>query len=338
MYGKYIKFVYLLFPDVQCLERSSHVREVTQQHRIPRPFFILEKLEPSLETVMNANKNAYMGVGTAVYLTIGCIKSMNTQFYALRLLHMKGICHRNVQPAHFALRLPPEGMLKRSADTMAGKDSTSVDDLVSCIYMLTKFILGYVPWHLETEKQAIINCKKNVESWDYVEDELHNKLLVNNNKIYAILKRSNGFTIPVDYEDLYAQLLHNVSNFPIDHSLFGFSNNLLEEYDNISAEKFRYERNNYEYHLPRRNKKSNAFKTKSANHSSNKSERRTGRAKSRVKIPIPSVTVNKKSVPMHRRKYNTREFQNRKQTTQIATDFIRLFIQHGDYKDEQDAF
>ncbi|KHJ93325.1 hypothetical protein OESDEN_06765, partial [Oesophagostomum dentatum] len=85
-------------------ESTGKHKDIIETPKIPRPYFIMESLEPSVETLFKSNKNIFLPVNTSVYVTIGCVK-------ALRLLHMKGFAHRNVQPAYFALRLPCGGLL-----------------------------------------------------------------------------------------------------------------------------------------------------------------------------------------------------------------------------------
>ncbi|KIH65764.1 hypothetical protein ANCDUO_03912 [Ancylostoma duodenale] len=202
-------------------ETSGKHHDMVETPKVPRPYFIIESLEPSVETLLKSNKTTFLPVNTSIYITIGCIK-------ALRLLHMKGFAHRNVQPAYFALRLPRGGLLSRkeselsdlvaitdlstcrkfrvnlvkgrnnltyvgnwkygSVETMSGKEPLAVDDLISCLYMLTEFVLGSIPWSQLTEKQAIINEKKKVEEWDRVEDEKRNALLINYRNLYEWLR------------------------------------------------------------------------------------------------------------------------------------------------------
>ncbi|KAK6742247.1 hypothetical protein RB195_009860 [Necator americanus] len=254
------------------LETSTKQRDIVETPKIPRLYFITESLEPSVETILKSNKTPFLPVYTSVYIIIGCIK-------ALRLLHMQGFAHRNVQPAYFSLRLPCGGLLSRkeseiadlvaitelssckkyrvnltrgrncpsyvgnwkygSTETMTGKDPTATDDIISCIYMLTEFVLGSIPWATETEKQAIISHKKQVERWDRVEDEKHNVLLINYHKLYEWLRKQPPLET-IDYEAFYEELLKTPetgNQAGGDQSLFGFSNPLNDVYEHGFAEK-----------------------------------------------------------------------------------------------------
>ncbi|EYC17027.1 hypothetical protein Y032_0032g2625 [Ancylostoma ceylanicum] len=124
---------------------------------------------------------------------------------------------------------------------MSGKCPTAFDDIVSCLYMLTEFVLGYIPWSSHTEKQAIINEKKKVEEWDRVEDGKRNTLLINYRNLYEWL-RNQHILHTIDYEAFYEELLKTPdSGGPpdraADQSLFGFSNPLNDVYDHGFAEK-----------------------------------------------------------------------------------------------------
>ncbi|VDM58578.1 unnamed protein product [Angiostrongylus costaricensis] len=193
--------------------------DIIERPQIPRPYFILEMVGPTVETFFKSDRNKHLPVHTSLFLTIGCIQ-------ALRLLHLKGFAHRNVQPAYFSIRLPRGILIRRecelcdlvaitelwtcrkyrahlarlrtgltyvgnwkygSVETLSGKAPTAVDDLISCIYMMTEFVLGNVPWHTQIEKQRIINTKKEVERWKNVEDAQHNTLLTNYCKLYEWL-------------------------------------------------------------------------------------------------------------------------------------------------------
>ncbi|RCN42077.1 hypothetical protein ANCCAN_11947 [Ancylostoma caninum] len=110
---------------------------------------------------------------------------------------------------------------------MSGKEPLAIDDLISCLYMLTEFVLGSIPWSQQTEKQAIINEKKKVEEWDRVEDEKRNVLLNNYRNLYEWLRNQQNLLHTIDYEAFYEELLKTPdSSAPEgskDQSLFGFS-------------------------------------------------------------------------------------------------------------------
>ncbi|CAJ0597609.1 unnamed protein product [Cylicocyclus nassatus] len=244
--------------------------DMVETPKVPRPYFIMEYIEPSIETLFKSNKNTFLPIHTSVYVTIGCIK-------ALRLLHLKGFAHRNVQPAYFSLRLPCGGLLSRkeselsdliaitdfstcrrfranfskrnpliyignwkygSADTMSGKDPTAIDDIISCLYMLAEFVLGCIPWAKETSKQGIIDYKRQVEQWERVLDETHSTLLVKYGKLYEWLRDQPPLQT-IDYEAFYELLLKTPGGISGDQSLFGFSNPLLDVYEHGFAAKGR---------------------------------------------------------------------------------------------------
>ncbi|KAK6049218.1 hypothetical protein COOONC_13276 [Cooperia oncophora] len=87
-------------------DNSARRHDIAEAAKVPRPYFILESFEPSLETLFKSNRTKSLSVHVSVFVTIGCIK-------ALRLLHMKGFAHRNVQPAYFSIRFPCGGLLCR---------------------------------------------------------------------------------------------------------------------------------------------------------------------------------------------------------------------------------
>ncbi|KAL6726364.1 hypothetical protein Aduo_008343 [Ancylostoma duodenale] len=124
---------------------------------------------------------------------------------------------------------------------MSGKEPLAVDDLISCLYMLTEFVLGSIPWSHLTEKQAIINEKKKVEEWDRVEDEKRNALLINYRNLYEWLRNQPNLLHTIDYEAFYEELLKTPESSALegakDQSLFGFSNPLNDVYDHGFAEK-----------------------------------------------------------------------------------------------------
>ncbi|KHJ93324.1 hypothetical protein OESDEN_06764, partial [Oesophagostomum dentatum] len=125
----------------------------------------------------------------------------------------------------------------RSIETLSGKEPTAVDDLISCIYMLTEFVLGYVPWSKAKEKQAIIDWKKQVERWDRVEDDESRVLLNNYSRIFEWLREQPSL-YTIDYEALYELLLRSPEpGSAADQSLFGFSNPLNDVYEHGFAEK-----------------------------------------------------------------------------------------------------
>ncbi|KJH48996.1 hypothetical protein DICVIV_04895 [Dictyocaulus viviparus] len=254
-------------------DSTNRTRDIVEIPKVPRPYFIFETLEPSIETLFKSNRTKQFPVHTSIFITIGCIK-------ALRLLHMKGFAHRNVQPAYFSLRLPRRGLLVRreselcdlvaitelwtcrkyrahlgrtrtglsyvgnwkygSIETLTGKEPRAVDDLISCIYILTEFVLGQVPWHTQTEKQAIINSKKELETSERLEDAHNNVLLINYRKLYEWLRSQSPFRT-INYEAFYEEILKlpdvvNTSGAP-EPSLFGFSNPLNITYEHGFVEK-----------------------------------------------------------------------------------------------------
>ncbi|WKY04727.1 hypothetical protein Q1695_005607 [Nippostrongylus brasiliensis] len=251
----------------------SKQKDKAEASQIPRPFFIIESFEPTLECLFKSNRNKSLSVHISVFAVVGCIK-------ALRLLHMKGFVHRNVQPAYFSIRFPCSGLLSRkeselcdlvaitelwscrryrvniprsrttlsyvgnwkygSIETLTGKAPTVADDLISCIYMLTEFALGQIPWHECTEKQAILNKKKETEALDRLEDEKKVPLLNGYKKIYSWIKSQPPLQT-VEYEALYEELLRMIdANAPPnanDQSMFGFSNPLVDAYEHGFVEK-----------------------------------------------------------------------------------------------------
>ncbi|KAK6015411.1 hypothetical protein OSTOST_19163 [Ostertagia ostertagi] len=253
-------------------DTSVKRHDIAETSKVPRPYFILESFEPSLETLFKSNRSKSLSVHVSVFVTIGCIK-------ALRLLHMKGFAHRNVQPAYFSIRFPCGGLLSRkeselcdlvavtelwcckkyrsniprtracltyvgnwkygSPETLSGKEPTAIDDIVSCLYIMTEFALGQIPWHKETDKQAIINNKRQVECWARVEDEKGNALLNHYSKIFEWL-RQQPLVQTINYEALYEEILRmpeSGATNPGEQSLFGFSNPLLDAYDHGFTEK-----------------------------------------------------------------------------------------------------
>ncbi|XGW29618.1 hypothetical protein V3C99_009010, partial [Haemonchus contortus] len=253
--------------------------DITEKPAVPRPYFILESFEPSLETLFKSNRMKSLSVNVSVFVTIGCIK-------ALRLLHMKGFAHRNVQPAYFSIRLPCGGLLNRkeselcdlvaitelwccrkyraniprtrtslsylgnwkygSTETLIGKEPTAVDDVISCIYIMTEFVLGQIPWAKENGKEAIVKSKKTVERMVCVEDEKGNTLLNNYSKIFEWLKQQPHMQT-LNYESLYEEILRMIpetAGQAGEQSLFGFSNPLLDAYDHGFVEKKAKDRKN----------------------------------------------------------------------------------------------
>ncbi|KAL6726365.1 hypothetical protein Aduo_008344 [Ancylostoma duodenale] len=114
-------------------ETSGKHHDMVETPKVPRPYFIIESLEPSVETLLKSNKTTFLPVNTSIYITIGCIK-------ALRLLHMKGFAHRNVQPAYFALRLPRGGLLSRKESELS--DLVAITDLSTCRKFRVNLVKG----------------------------------------------------------------------------------------------------------------------------------------------------------------------------------------------------
>ncbi|KAK5973236.1 Protein kinase domain-containing protein [Trichostrongylus colubriformis] len=253
-------------------DNSARRHDTAEKPSVPRPYFILESFEPSLETLFKSNRNKSLSVNVSVFVTIGCMK-------ALRLLHMKGFAHRNVQPAYFSIRFPCGGLLVRkeselcdlvaitelwccrkfraniprsraslcylgnwkygSVETLNGKEPTAIDDLISCIYIMTEFVLGQIPWHKEQTKQAIINMKHAVEGRARIEDQKGTTLLNHYSKIFEWL-RQQPLLQTINYEALYEEILKmpdTGQTNPAEQSLFGFSNPLLDAYDHGFTEK-----------------------------------------------------------------------------------------------------
>ncbi|KAK6049219.1 hypothetical protein COOONC_13277, partial [Cooperia oncophora] len=150
-----------------------------------------------------------------------------------------------------------------STETLTGKEATAIDDIISCIYIMTEFALGQIPWHKETEKQ----------------DEKGSVLLNHYSKLFEWLKQQ-PLVQTINYEALYEEILRmpdqSGQTNPGEQSLFGFSNPLLDAYDHGFTEK--------------KTNKDNKLKDKEG---SGKKRRKTGNTSS-VQNPPKSKMSNEK--------------------------------------------
>lgn len=61
------------------LSDSSKVRDHVEVPSVPRPYFILESVEPSLETLFKSNRNKSLPLHVSVFAAIGCVKVSDTE-------------------------------------------------------------------------------------------------------------------------------------------------------------------------------------------------------------------------------------------------------------------
>ncbi|CAJ0572547.1 unnamed protein product, partial [Mesorhabditis spiculigera] len=185
-------------------------RFVTVQMDVPRPWFIMERLDPTLDHVIKAHPNNLVSLATACYMTIGMLK-------ALRLLHEAGYCHRRVSPQAFGLRLPLHQMLNRneaelsnyvvltdlgvarkyqelpprrlppftgtikysSPNAMEMNEQTAVDDVISVFYILRQMVTTTLPWvnqlNLTHTRDEVIKLKRMSHADQTLQRELTNE-------------------------------------------------------------------------------------------------------------------------------------------------------------------
>ncbi|EFO21739.2 hypothetical protein LOAG_06749 [Loa loa] len=161
----------------------------------PRPYFLQEKIQPTLEEVFRMTQFGVLNIGTARDVIIGCIK-------ALRLIHQIGYVHRSVAPYNFAIRLeafskmilqndlceqiclidltfarkykdmgrPPRrvaaftGTYKYcSVSAHSHLEQFPKDDIISCLYMFCEFLQGYLPWRRLKNVKEIVALKRELQ-------------------------------------------------------------------------------------------------------------------------------------------------------------------------------
>uniref|UniRef100_A0A915Q6D7 Protein kinase domain-containing protein n=1 Tax=Setaria digitata TaxID=48799 RepID=A0A915Q6D7_9BILA len=160
----------------------------------PRPYFLQEKIQPTLEEVFRMTQFGVLNVGTTRDVIIGCVK-------ALRLVHRIGYVHRCVTPYNFAVRLEASKMILQNdlceqiclTDlTLARKykdvkrpprrvtafigtykyssisahkhlEQLPKDDIISCLYMFCEFLQGFLPWRTLKNVEKIITMKRELQ-------------------------------------------------------------------------------------------------------------------------------------------------------------------------------
>ncbi|KAJ1362667.1 hypothetical protein KIN20_022311 [Parelaphostrongylus tenuis] len=58
-------------------ESNNQLDDMVVTPPIPRPYFILENVGPSVETLFKSDRNKYLPVHTSIFLTIGCIQTIS---------------------------------------------------------------------------------------------------------------------------------------------------------------------------------------------------------------------------------------------------------------------
>ncbi|VDN19465.1 unnamed protein product [Gongylonema pulchrum] len=158
----------------------------------PRPYFLQEKIEPTLEEMLRMTQFGVLDIGTARDFIIGCIK-------ALRLVHRVGYVHRCVAPYNFAIRLATFSKMKDLCDQICVIDLTLArkykdvnkpprrvatfagtykycslsahkymeqfpkDDIISCLYMFCEFLHGSLPWRGLKDLKKIMKLKQELQ-------------------------------------------------------------------------------------------------------------------------------------------------------------------------------
>uniref|UniRef100_A0A0M3IKC5 Protein kinase domain-containing protein n=1 Tax=Ascaris lumbricoides TaxID=6252 RepID=A0A0M3IKC5_ASCLU len=208
----------------------------------PRPYFIQEKIEPTLEEVARMAHSGLLSVHFCREAIIGCIM-------ALRLLHRIGYAHRCVAPYCFAIRKDIFSHHDRTAEQIclidftlcrkikgsevkpgrvmpfAGtykycsiaahehKEQLPSDDIMSCIYMLCEFLYGALPWKNERNPRRIKKQKKLLEADPTEVARKASRMTVDPSQlgeIFKLLNYINPYTDVFPYQKLY-ELLHSIT-------------------------------------------------------------------------------------------------------------------------------
>uniref|UniRef100_A0A914QKM0 Protein kinase domain-containing protein n=1 Tax=Panagrolaimus davidi TaxID=227884 RepID=A0A914QKM0_9BILA len=225
---------------------GSHIHCVHFLNR-PRPYYIYEKIGPTLDEIIRGSYLGFLDISTARYFTIGIIR-------ALRTLHSLEFVHRCVTSFTFSLRIYPSrfigdgdlsnfivcndlsfstiyrstkkphfiekcfyGTLKYSSpNAMKFYQQIPADDIISAIYIFVELCHGRLAWRGEKDKNEIIRKKE--------EFFLHPTIMVDNTDpeyripidirdltlIFKMLKESNPYLGQLNYVYIFG-ILHRIA-------------------------------------------------------------------------------------------------------------------------------
>ncbi|KHN80185.1 putative serine/threonine-protein kinase [Toxocara canis] len=206
----------------------------------PRPYFIQEKVEPTLEEVARMARSGALSVHLCGDVIIGCIM-------ALRLLHRIGYVHRCVAPYNFAIRLDafrlkypiaeqiclidftlcrkikgPNGETEpRRVTSFAGtykycsvaallhKEQCPSDDIISCVHMLCEFLFGALPWKGVRNLKKLIELKLSLQADVMIVTEKALRVPVDPSQlqdVFRLLEDVLPYTGELPYQKLYKKL------------------------------------------------------------------------------------------------------------------------------------